>query len=83
MACKVTYKSSVRKDLKNLDKTDARRILDDIEAKLAEDPDKGISLDTPYKGLFKYRIGNFRVIYSKMHDEILVLRIGHRKKVYK
>ena len=60
-----------------------RKILDDIEGDLAEDPEKGIPLETPYRGLFKYRIGNYRIIFSKMKDEILILRIGHRKKVYK
>lgn len=82
MACEVRYKSSVKGDLKNLDKSEAKRILDAIEEKLAEDPDKGAPLETPYKGLFKYRIGQYRVIYSKMTDHILILRIGHRSKIY-
>ncbi len=82
LACKVSYKSSVFNDLKNIDKPTAKRILDTIEKKLACDPGKGIPLEGKFKGLFKYRIGSYRVIYSKIGEGILVLRVGHRKKVY-
>ncbi len=82
MVCEVQYKSSVFSDLKNIDKPTAKRILDTIEKKLADDPGKGIPLDGKFKGLFKYRIGSYRVIYSRIGEGILVLRIGHRKKVY-
>lgn len=83
MACEVQYKSSVFNDLKNIDGKQARRILNAIESDLAEDPRKGIPLEGNFKGLFKFRIGNYRVIYSKLEKGILILRIGHRKKVYK
>ncbi|MGA1822410.1 MAG: type II toxin-antitoxin system RelE family toxin [Thermoplasmatota archaeon] len=83
MGCKVQYKSSVFNDLKNIDRSTARRILDTIEKELAENPDKGIPLEGNFKGLYKYRIGSYRVIFSKMGDSILILRIGHRSKVYK
>lgn len=83
LGCKVQYKSSVFHDLKNIDKSTARRILDTIESDLAENPDKGIPLEGNFKGLYKYMIGNYRVVFAKVDDEILVLRVGHRKKVYK
>ena len=82
LACKVSYKSSVFNDLKNIDGPTAKRILDTIENKLAKDPGKGIPLEGKFKGLLRYRIGSSRVIYSKIGEGILVLRVGHRKKVY-
>lgn len=36
-----------------------------------------------FAGLRKYRIGDYRVIYAILGDDVLVLRIGHRKDVYK
>jgi len=80
---KVEYKQSVIKDLRNIDKSTARRIVEKIESELGENPDKGTPLSGQFSGLYKYRIGNYRVIYSKTENGILVLRIGHRKKVYR
>ncbi|MDO9350111.1 MAG: type II toxin-antitoxin system mRNA interferase toxin, RelE/StbE family [Deltaproteobacteria bacterium] len=36
-----------------------------------------------FAGLRKYRVGDYRVIYAILGDDVLVLRIGHRKDVYK
>ncbi len=83
MAYKVLYKASVESDLRKLDKTDTRRIVDKLEKDLGNDPNKGIPLKGSYQGLFRYRIGEFRIIYAKSRDGILVLRIGYRKDIYK
>ena len=82
MACKIEYKSSVARDLKQLDKKAARRVLQRLEKELGENPDRGTPLSGQFKGLFKYRIGDYRVIYAKTRDGILVLKIGHRSKIY-
>ncbi len=83
LVCKVQYKSSVFNDLKNIDRPTAKRILDSIEKELAIDTTKGIPLEGNFKGLFKYRVGSYRVIFARLDEGILVLRVGHRKKVYK
>lgn len=82
MACEVSYKSSIEKDLRKLDKKEAKRILDKIEKDLGKNPDEGRPLKGDFQGLFRYRIGDYRVIYAKTVDGILVLRIGHRKDIY-
>lgn len=83
MAYNISYKASVERDLKKLDKNEATRILDKVETDLGKDPAKGEPLKGPFQGLFRYRIGDYRVIYTKTKDGILVLRISHRKDVYK
>jgi len=60
----------------------AKRIIDKLEKALGPDPDRGIPLRGEFAGLFKLRIGDYRVIYAKTPDGVLVLRIGHRKHVY-
>ena len=50
---------------------------------LSGNPDTGEPLRGEFSGLFKYRVGDYRVIYAKISDGILVLRIGHRKDVYR
>ena len=85
MAYKITYKSSVEKDLRKIDKPQVIRILDKIENELAKNSGKDKELSGEFKGLFSYRIGDYRVIYTilQKRETILILRIGHRKEIYK
>lgn len=83
MTYKVEYKSSVSKDLKKLNTRSAERIFHQVVKDLGADPDRGDPLSGQFKGLFKYRIGDYRIIYAKTKAGILVLRIGHRSKVYR
>jgi mRNA interferase RelE/StbE len=55
----------------------------EIEDTLGTDPDIGEPLSGEFKGLFKYRIGEYRVIYARQSDSVLVLRIGHRRSAYR
>ena len=83
MACRIEYKSSVAHDLKNLDKAVAKRVIKELEEALSCDPDCGEALTGQFKGLFKLRIGDYRVVYSKKQGGVLVLRIRNRSKVYR
>lgn len=82
---KVSYLDSVEEDLKKLDKPTARKILYRIETYLAQDPKElGRPLKGDFQGYWRYRWGNYRVIYKISEREILiiVLRISNRKDVY-
>jgi len=82
---KVAYLNSVEEDLKKLDKATARKILNRIETYLACDPKElGKPLKGEFQGYWRYRWGNYRVIYKISEREILilVLRISNRKDVY-
>jgi mRNA interferase RelE/StbE len=37
-----------------------------------------------WKGCFKYRVGDYRIIYTMDHsaEELTVLKVGHRREVY-
>jgi len=80
---KISYKASVEQDLKKLDKQVVARLLHKLEQVLSKNPNAGEALHGEFRGLFKYRIGDYRVIYTKMVDGILVLQIGHRREVYR
>ena len=82
---KVAYLNSVEEDLKKLDKTTVRKILNRIETYLACDPKElGKPLKGEFQGYWRYRWGDYRVIYKISEREILiiVLRISNRKDVY-
>ena len=83
MPYNIVYKKSVQRDLKKLSKAEARRVLNQVEEELSKIADTYPVLKGPFKGLRKYRIGDYRVIYAILANEVLVLRIGHRKQVYK
>ena len=83
MAYNIVYKKSVQRDLKMFSKAEARRVLNQIEEGLSENADTYPVLKGQFTGLRKYRIGDYRVIYAVLGDDVLVLRIGHRKEVYK
>ena len=83
MAYNIVYKQSVHRDLKKLSKPEAKRILDQIEEELVKKPKSNPLLKGQFTGLRKYRIGDYRVIYAILEKDILILRIGIRKDVYK
>jgi len=82
LSYKIAFKKSVSRDLKKIDKEQARKILKRIEDEL---PQKAATLPAStgkFLGLRKFRVGDFRVIFSIIGDTALILRIGHRKEVY-
>lgn len=83
MAYNIIYKKSVSRDLKKLSKAEAGRILDRIERELSKKADTYPVLKGKFAGLRKYRVGDYRVIYAILGDDVLILRIGHRRDAYK
>ena len=80
MAYNIVYKKSVQRDLKRLSKAEAERVLNQIEEEPSKNADSYPVLKGQFKGLREYRIGDYRVIYAILENEVLVLRIGHRKQ---
>ena len=66
-----------------LDKPIQKEIAKKIDS-LKENPKLGKPLTANLSGMWSLRIGKFRVIYTVKNKElvILVVEIGHRKKVY-
>lgn len=82
MTVKVLYKTSVRRDLKKIDQKSVQRILREIRNVLGNNPKSGEALHGEFAGLYKLRIGDYRVIYALLEQDVLVLRIRHRSKAY-
>jgi len=79
----IVYKKSVYRDLKKLSKAESSRILNQIEEELSKKADTYPVLKGQFTGLRKYRVGDYRVIYVILGKDVLILRIGHRRDVYK
>ena len=82
----IEYTETARKQLKKLDKTMQKRILDYMdEIALLENPrSRGKALVENMRGLWRYRVGDYRVICEIQESRIIisVLKIGHRKNIY-
>jgi len=81
---RVLYHRNIKKDLKKLDKKVVDLFFSTVKEEILEDPYTGIKLKGRYRDLWKYRIGDFRIIYSIKKDKISVyiLRIRYRSNVY-
>jgi len=81
---KVVLDKKVLKDLKQIDKKEQIKIIESIENKLAKDPFIGKRLAGNLSEYYRYRVGNYRIIYLiyQMRIEIEIIKIGHRKDIY-
>ena len=81
---KVIYHPEVLStDIPRLNKDIALRIRRAIEQRLMLAPDKyGVRLRKGLGGYWKMRVGDYRIIYSILVNEVRIIIIGHRKDVY-
>ena len=88
MAWTTEYTDTARTQLRRLDRQAARRIVDYMDQRVSvlEDPrDLGQALGGPLGGLWRYRVGDYRVICD-IQDRalrVLVVRVGRRDTVYR
>jgi mRNA interferase RelE/StbE len=79
----ITFKESVWRDLKRIDKHQVEIILTKIEAILPEGAESYPTFSGQFSKLRKFRVGNYRVIYTIKDNSVLITRIQHRKDVYR
>jgi mRNA interferase RelE/StbE len=88
LAWTVKYTDTAKQQLKKLDKPIAKRIIDFMDERIAnrENPyNTGKALTGPFGGLWRYRIGDYRVICDIQENVlcVLVVEIGNRGKIYR
>jgi mRNA interferase RelE/StbE len=88
MAWKIDLTPNAIKQMAKLDKTISTRILKFLRERIEklDDPRQvGARLQGALSGLWKYRVGDYRIICSleNVRLVVLVLRVGHRKEIYK
>ena len=85
MPYEISYVPSAAKAIRKLDRSAARRLLGAIEALAADPRPPGCIQLKGGGGEFRIRVGDYRVVYDIQNDElvVLVLRVGHRREVYR
>ena len=83
-AWRIKWESRAIKEAARLSKQERERLVTAAD-ELLENPDKGQTLKGPWAGLRGLRVGNYRVIYILRHEKsvIGILRVGHRREVYR
>ncbi len=87
MAWTIEYDPRALKDLKKLDRTIQREILDYMDHRVAtaKDPrDLGKPLRGSKFGLWRFRVQDYRVICELQEKRlvVLVVAVGHRSRIY-
>lgn len=87
MVWTIEYADSTKAFLRKLDKQQARRIVDYMDERVAtlDDPrSAGKALVGQLGGLWRYRVGDFRVVCDIQDGalRVLVVKVGNRKDVY-
>jgi addiction module toxin, RelE/StbE family len=83
---KLIWHKSALDDLKSLDISLSRKIFEKVEKYLSQDPiGLGKPLKQNFSGMFRYRYGDYRIIYivNETEKTITILEVGHRKNIYK
>ena len=88
MVWQIDFTASAKKQLPKLDRTTARRITAFLRERVAgtENPrSSGKALTGPLGNLWRYRIGDYRVICDIQDNALrmLVVRIGTRRDIYR
>lgn len=82
MAYEIVFKAGIKKDLKQLNRSDQSRILLSIVDKLGTHPEMEEMLSGRYKGLRRLRVGDYRILYEVIGRTVFILRIANRKDAY-
>ena len=88
MAWTIEYTDTAKTQLRKLDRKTARRIVDYMDERVAplDNPRSvGRALTGPLGGLWRYRVGNCRIICD-IQDRVmrvLVVKTGNRREVYR
>jgi mRNA interferase RelE/StbE len=83
LAFNISYKKSVERDISRLSNEEASRILNEIGDKLSEHATSFPVLKGEFAGLRKLQIGDYRAVFTILDNDVLVLRIGHRREIYR
>lgn len=87
MTWKIEFDNRARKELRKLDPETQKRLLSWISENVAgtgNPREKGRALKGRFRGLWRYRVGDYRIVCQIKDDEILILilRIAHTKDIY-
>lgn len=83
MTYRIILTKTAIKDLKQLPKNIQPRIIEKLND-MKHDPFKNArKLIDPRIGSYRVRVGDYRIVFDVDDDKVVILRIGHRKHIYR
>ena len=83
MRYRLVYTRRAERDIQGLD-PDIKERLGKALLRYEEDPLKHAEkLTQSVLGSYRFRIGDYRFVFDLEGNEIVVLRVGHRREIYK
>lgn len=80
---KLSYTKNAFRDVKKLDLIVKKKIKRKIELYSKRPILYAKKLVGKFLGSYRWRIGNHRVIFDLKEKEIIILKVGHRKEIYR
>ena len=80
---KILLTKRALKDIGKIDPDSKIRIGEKLKV-LTNDPvGSSKKLSSAIIGTYRFRVGDYRIIFDIEDDEVIVLRVGHRKDIYR
>ncbi|OGY18668.1 MAG: hypothetical protein A2900_02570 [Candidatus Chisholmbacteria bacterium RIFCSPLOWO2_01_FULL_50_28] len=83
MAFKIVYTRIAVKDIEKLDKVAKKKLKVKLENYSRNPLVHTRKLIDTKIGTYRWRIGNYRVVFDIHGKTIVILRIGHRREIYR
>lgn len=83
MAYQLLYTKRAVKDIKKLDRVVQKRLKRSLEKFIKSPFSYADKLIDKRLGEYRFRIGDFRIIFDQKDKKIIILRVGHRREIYK
>ena len=81
MVYHIEFKPRAIRDLKSIDKSQARRIAEKV-ALMKDDLAGDVKRLTNFTPEFRLRVGEYRVLFEVEGNKVLIYRVRHRKDAY-
>ena len=83
MRYKIVYTKRAEKDIDRLNQETRERIREALE-KYSEAPlNYSRKMLDQALGTYRFRVGDYRVIFDMEGEQIIILRVGHRRDIYR
>ena len=83
MTYKLLYTKTAAEDIQQLDIVAKKRIKKRIEEYVKNPFLYAKKLVHSSIGTYRWRVGNYRIVFDTDANHIIILRIGHRREIYR
>lgn len=83
MSYRLVFTENARRDIKKLDRVAQKKLAQKLKTFQSNPLFYAKKLTSPILGQYRWRVGNYRIIFDIHGKNIIVLRVGHRKEIYK